>query len=54
MEKRDAPQTTVCVTERLSSVIQRKVRYIDLPTPIYRAILRLTGNSRWMTNGLIV
>ncbi|PZU76864.1 MAG: NAD(P)-dependent oxidoreductase [Brevundimonas sp.] len=40
--------------ERLSSVIQRKVRYIDLPTPIYRAILRLTGNSRWMTNGLIV
>jgi uncharacterized protein YbjT (DUF2867 family) len=38
----------------LSQAIDRRVRYLDLPTPLFRAILRLTGNSRWMTRGLVV
>lgn len=39
---------------RLSAVVGRKVRYLDLPTPVFRALLRLTGNSRWMAKGLVV
>lgn len=38
---------------RLSHVTRRKVRYLDLPNPIFKLILRLTGNSPWMANGLI-
>lgn len=38
---------------RLSQVLGRKIRYLDLPTPVFRAILRLTGNSRWMAGGLV-
>ena len=38
---------------RLTAVIGHKVRYLNLPTPAFRAILRLTGNSRWMAKGLI-
>lgn len=38
---------------RLSEVTGRKVRYLDLPTPAFRTVLRLTGSSRWMTNGLV-
>lgn len=40
--------------KRLSAAAGHKVRYLDLPTPVFRAILRLTGNSRWMANGLVV
>lgn len=39
---------------RLSKVIGHKVRYLDLPSPIFWAILRLTGNSKWMAKGLVV
>jgi len=39
---------------RLSEVVLHKVRYLDLPTPVFRALLRLTGNSRWMARGLVV
>jgi uncharacterized protein YbjT (DUF2867 family) len=38
---------------RLSGIIGRSVRYLDLPTPVFRTVLRLTGNSRWMANGLV-
>lgn len=38
---------------RLSKITERKVRYINLPNPIFKVLLRLTGNSRWMANGLI-
>lgn len=38
----------------LTEITGRKVKYIDLPNPVFRAILRLTGNSRWMADGLIV
>lgn len=38
----------------LGAVTGRKVRYVDLPKPAFSAILRLTGNSRWMTKGLVV
>ncbi len=35
---------------RLSKVTKHKVRYLDLPNPIFKAILRLTGNSSgWPT-----
>ena len=40
--------------ERLSRAISHKVRYLDLPNPVFLAILRLTGNSRWMAKGLVV
>ncbi|OWK30420.1 SDR family oxidoreductase [Sphingomonas dokdonensis] len=40
-------------TRRLIAVIGHKVRYLNLPTPAFRAILRLTGNSRWIAKGLI-
>ena len=39
---------------RLSKAIGHKVRYLDLPSPMFWAILRLAGNSRWMAKGLVV
>lgn len=39
---------------RLSKAIGHRVRYFDLPSPMFWAILRLTGNSRWMSKGLVV
>lgn len=38
---------------QLSQVTGRKVRYVDLPTTVFRTILRLTGRSRWMADGLV-
>lgn len=40
--------------QRLEAVIGRKVRYLDLPGPLFALLLRATGNSRWMTKGLVV
>ena len=39
---------------RLSKALGHKVRYLDLPSPVFRAILRMTGNSKWMAKGLVV
>lgn len=39
---------------RLSQVIGRKVRYLNLPKWAFSAILRLTGNPAWMAKGLVV
>ena len=39
---------------RLSKALGHKVRYLDLPSPLFWAILRLTGNSGWMAKGLVV
>ncbi|WP_312491180.1 SDR family oxidoreductase [Sphingomonas sp.] len=39
---------------RLGEVTGRRVRYLNLPKPLFAALLRLTGNSRWMTRGLVV
>ncbi|WP_211275835.1 SDR family oxidoreductase [Sphingomonas mucosissima] len=39
---------------RLSEVINCNVRYVDLPTPVFRAFLHVTGSSRWIANGLVV
>lgn len=39
---------------RLAEVVGHKVRYLDLPNPLFAALLRATGNSRWMTKGLVV
>jgi uncharacterized protein YbjT (DUF2867 family) len=38
---------------QLSTVTGHKVRYLDLPAPVFRTVLRLSGNSRWMAGGLI-
>lgn len=37
----------------LSQLTGRKVRYLNLPAPVFRVILRLTGSSRWKANGLV-
>ncbi|QWC57216.1 NAD(P)H-binding protein [Erythrobacter sp. 3-20A1M] len=39
---------------RLSKALGHKVRYLDLPTSVFWAILRLTNNSQWMAKGLVV
>jgi uncharacterized protein YbjT (DUF2867 family) len=39
---------------RLSRVLGHKVRYLDLPSPLFWALLRLTGNSGWTAKGLVV
>ncbi|RXR03464.1 SDR family oxidoreductase [Pseudoxanthomonas composti] len=38
----------------LSEEVGHKVRYLDLPTPLFYALLRVTGNARWMAKGLVV
>lgn len=38
----------------LTSVIGHQVRYLNLPTLVFRLMLRLTGNSAWMSKGLVV
>lgn len=40
--------------QRLSQAIGHQVRYLNLPTFVFRAMLRLTGNSAWMAKGLVV
>ncbi len=39
--------------ERISKMTHHKVRYVNLPNPVFKAFLRLTGNSRWMAKGLV-
>lgn len=41
-------------SSRFSKAIGHKVRYLDLPSPLFWLILRLTGNSNWMAKGLVV
>jgi uncharacterized protein YbjT (DUF2867 family) len=38
---------------QLSETLGRKVRYLNLPSFVFRIILRLSGLSRWFANGLI-
>jgi uncharacterized protein YbjT (DUF2867 family) len=38
---------------QLSETLGRKVRYVNLPSFVFRIILRLSGMSRWFANGLI-
>lgn len=38
---------------QLSKVTGRKVRYLNLPAPVFRLVLRLTGSSPWMADGLV-
>ncbi|WP_200940935.1 SDR family oxidoreductase [Devosia sp. Leaf420] len=42
------------IAGRLSELVGHKVRYLNLPTPAFKAILRLAGNSNWMARGLVV
>lgn len=39
---------------RLSKVLGHKVRYLNLPSPLFWGLLRLTGNSGWTAKGLVV
>jgi len=40
--------------KRLSRVVGQQVRYLNLPAFLFRAMLRLTGNSAWLAKGLVV
>ncbi|MEE2952346.1 MAG: SDR family oxidoreductase [Pseudomonadota bacterium] len=42
------------ISKRLGQVLGHKVRYINLPTPLFRGLLLATGSSRWMAKGLVV
>ncbi len=37
----------------LSAGRGKRVRYLDLPVPLYRASLRLAGVDRWLRDGLV-
>jgi uncharacterized protein YbjT (DUF2867 family) len=37
----------------LSEALGRKIRYVNLPSFIFRILLRSSGASRWLANGLI-
>lgn len=41
------------IASKISSVVDKKVRYINLPSFAFRVLLRATGASRWLANGLI-
>ncbi|GGE46979.1 uncharacterized protein YbjT (DUF2867 family) [Pedobacter psychrotolerans] len=40
-------------SSKLSEVLGKKVRYIHLPSFAFRILLRATGASKWLANGLI-
>lgn len=42
------------IAGRFSQLLGHKVRYLNIPTAAFWGILRLTGNSSWMANGLVV
>ena len=42
------------IAGRFSQLLGHKVRYLNIPSAAFWALLRLTGNSRWMANGLVV
>ncbi|WP_295769165.1 SDR family oxidoreductase [uncultured Mucilaginibacter sp.] len=37
----------------ISKAIEKKVRYLNLPSFAFRVLLRATGASKWLANGLI-
>ncbi len=41
------------VASQISDAIGKKVRYVHLPAFAFRVLLRATGASRWLANGLI-
>ncbi len=41
------------ITFKISEAIGKKVRYINLPSFAFRILLRATGASGWLANGLI-
>ncbi|OAN59950.1 NmrA family NAD(P)-binding protein [Sphingomonas sp. TDK1] len=41
------------VAAALSAGRGKPVRYINLPTPLYRASMKLAGVNRWLRNGLV-
>ncbi|QWC84526.1 NAD(P)H-binding protein [Nocardioidaceae bacterium] len=41
------------VAQIMSSVLDRPVRHVDLPVPVFRTLLRLAGQDRWTTEAVI-
>jgi uncharacterized protein YbjT (DUF2867 family) len=41
------------IASQISDVVGKKVRYVNLPSFAFRVLLRATGASRWLANGLI-
>ncbi|WP_116126345.1 SDR family oxidoreductase [Lewinella sp. IMCC34183] len=42
------------IAGQLSDALGRKVRYLNLPSSVFRIILRLSGLSKWFAQGLVV
>ncbi|MCL6217553.1 SDR family oxidoreductase [Zunongwangia pacifica] len=42
------------IAGQLSSVLDMKVRYLNLPKLVFRTILRLSGASSWFASGIVV
>jgi len=38
----------------LQEVLGRSVRFVDLPAPVFRLLLRLTGTDAWQADGLVL
>ncbi|WP_294264436.1 hypothetical protein [uncultured Sphingomonas sp.] len=41
------------IAAALTAARGKPVRYLDLPTPLYRASMRLAGVDRWLRRGLV-
>ena len=41
------------IASQLSETLGMRVRYVNLPSFVFRVLLRLYGASRWVANGLI-
>jgi uncharacterized protein YbjT (DUF2867 family) len=41
------------ISSQISEAIGKKVRYVNLPSFAFRILLRASGASRWLANGLI-
>lgn len=41
------------VAQTLQRVLGRRVRFVDLPAPLFRLLLRLTGTDAWHADGLV-
>ncbi|WP_158829844.1 SDR family oxidoreductase [Mucilaginibacter lacusdianchii] len=41
------------IASQISNAVGKKIRYINLPSFAFRVLLRASGASRWLANGLI-
>lgn len=41
------------LAETLQEVLGRRVRFLDLPAPVFRLLLRVSGTDAWQADGLV-